>query len=92
MQHEIFYRTIYPSIKASLEAMDIITVDEYKPATDFYGLDKFTISPIKFGWAKDLLEVDNCIMKVLKEYNIPYTKSIINFRMPHLYRYELTLD
>ena len=97
MQYEIFYNTIYPSIKASLEAKDIITVDKYEPATDFDGLDKFAMLPFNVGINRSnreatLLEVDNYIEKVLKECNIPYTKSAIDFRMPFWYKYELILD
>lgn len=97
MQYEIFYNTIYPSIKASLEAKGIITVDKYEPATDFDGLDKFAMLPFNVGINRSnreasLLEVDNYIEKVLKECNIPYTKSAIDFRMPFWYRYELILD
>lgn len=93
MQYEIFYNIIYPSIKASLEAMNVYTKDEYEPATDFDGLDKFTILPISiFGSKKTLLELDDHIEKLLKEYNISYTKGVMDFRIPYWYKYAVILD
>ena len=79
MQYEIFYSMIYPSIKASLKAKDIIIVDEYKPATDFDGLDRFTILPFDVNINMSnreviMLEINDYIEKVLKECNVPYTK------------------
>ena len=98
MQYEIFYNTIYPSIKASLEAKGIITVDKYEPATDLDGLDKFAMLPFNVCVTNtpnpeaNLFEVNDHIEKTLKECNIPYTKSAVDFRMPFWYEYELILD
>lgn len=92
MQYEIFYNTVYPSIKASLEAKGIITADKYEPATDFDGLNKFTILPNPPSCENDLLEANNYIEKLLKECSMPYAKYKVTFHIPHWYEYELILD
>ena len=89
MQYEIFYNLIYPGIKASLEANGVIIRDEYKPATDLAGLAKFAILPMTIPGT--LLDINNRIEKMLKEYDIEYTKQLIDFRLPW-YQYEVILD
>lgn len=98
MQYEIFYSTVYPSIKASLEANGVIVRDEYRPATDLDGLDKFailpmTVSTIMFtGYNATLSDANDRIEKLLKECDIEYTKRLMDFRLPNWYEYELTFD
>ena len=98
MQYEIFYNTIYPSIKASLEANDVIVRDEYIPAANFDEFDRLvilpaTISTIMFtGYNATLSDANDRIEKLLKECGIKYTKHLVDFRLPNWYEYELTFD
>lgn len=98
MQYEIFYSTVYPSIKASLEANGIIVRDEYKPAAGLDEFDRFvilpaTISTIMFtGYNAALSDANDRIEKLLKECNIKYTKHLMDFRMPNWYEYELIFE
>lgn len=101
MQYEIFYSTVYPTIKTFFEANGIGISSEYRPATDFDGLDKFAVRPITIptdhitipiSHTVVLSDINNCFEKLLKECNISYTKRLIDFRLPNWYEYELILD
>jgi len=89
---------IYPSIKASFEANGVIVRDEYRPATDPNGLDKFFILPMTISttastdYTSALLDVNDRIEKLLKECDIKYVKRLMDFRMPNWYEYELVFD